>query len=291
MYNCLDHICSARGTQSGKEVSMALADILVHMDPQADSAARLAVAIGLAKQHRAKLTGLYVITHQFYQPRQDADNASAGAARALFEERVARAGIEGQWQCIDWSVIGVGMTEIIIHHAHYCDLLIIGQTEESAVGGGVPADLPERLILGAGRPVLVVPYAGEFPSVGERVLVAWKAGRESTRAVNDALPILKKAKRVNILAINSSETYGDDGESLCGGICAHLARHSVTARAESMMVTGTSVGDALLNRISEEGFDLLVMGAYAHTPQGKMVLGSVASQLLAQMTVPVLMSH
>jgi nucleotide-binding universal stress UspA family protein len=270
---------------------MALADILVHMDHQASSAARLAVAVGLAKRHRARLTGLFVITHQFYQPRHGTAEAAAGAAREMFEQQVAGAGIESKWECVDWSVIGVGMPEIIIHHTHYSDLLIVGQTTEEPASGGVPADLPERLILGAGRPVLVVPYAGVFASVGERVLVAWTAGRESTRAVNDALPLLKKAQRVDILAINSSETYGDDGESLCADICEHLERHGVTARAESMMAATTPVGDALLNRVCEEGFDLLVMGAYAHTPQGKMALGSVARHLLGQMTVPVLMSH
>jgi nucleotide-binding universal stress UspA family protein len=58
-----------------------------------------------------------------------------------------------------------------------------------------------------------------------------------------------------------------------------------------MAVSGTEVGDTLLNRVCEEGFDLLVMGAYAHTPQGKIVLGSVARHLLEHMTVPVLMSH
>ncbi len=270
---------------------MALADILVHMDHQASSAARLAVAVGLAKRYQARLTGLFVITHQYYQPRHGTAEAAAVAAREMFEQQVAGAGIEGQWQCIDWSVIGGGMTEIINHHAHYSDLLIVGQASQEPASGGVPADLPERLVLGAGRPVLVVPYAGAFASVGERVLVAWKAGRESTRAVNDALPLLKQAQRVDILAINSSETYGDDGESLCANICEHLDRHGVTAKAENMMAVNTSLGDALLNRVCEEGFDLLVMGAYAHTPQGKMALGPVARHLLMQMTIPVLMSH
>jgi nucleotide-binding universal stress UspA family protein len=270
---------------------MALADILVHMDHQTSSAARLAVAVGLAKRHRARLTGLFVITHQYYQPRHGAVDALAIVAKELFERQVAEAGIEGQWQCVDWSVIGVGMTDIIIHHAHYSDLLIVGQSTHGPTSSGVPADLPERLVLGAGRPVLVVPYAGVFTTVGERVLVAWKAGRESTRAVNDALPLLKQAQRVDILAINSSETYGDDSESLCSNICNHLERHGVTAKAEKMMAVNTSVGDALLNRVCEDGFDLLVMGAYAHTPQGKMALGTVARHLLRQMTVPVLMSH
>jgi nucleotide-binding universal stress UspA family protein len=270
---------------------MALADILVHMDHQTSSAARLAVAVGLARKHRARLTGLFVITHQYYQPRQGSVENAAGAARELFERQVAAAGIEGQWRCVDWSVIGVGMTEIIVHHALYSDLLIVGQATQDPANGGVPTDLPERLILGSGRPVLVVPYAGTFAAVGERVLVAWKAGRESTRAVNDALPLLKLASQVDVLAINSSETYGDDGEILCADICEHLERHGVTARGSNMIAATTSVGDALLNRVSEEGFDLLVMGAYAHTPQGKMALGSVARHLLGQMTVPVLMAH
>jgi nucleotide-binding universal stress UspA family protein len=271
---------------------MALADILVHMDHQASSAARLAVAVSLAKRHRARLTGLFVITHQYYQPRLGTAEAAAGAAREMFKQQADAAGIESQWQCVDWSVIGIGMTEIIIHHAYYSDLLIVGQASHEPGSEGLPADLPERLVLGAGRPVLVVPYSGAFASVGKRVLVAWKAGRESTRAVNDALPILKQAKRVDILAINSSETYyGDDGESLCADFCEHLERHGVAARAENLMVATATVGDALLNRVCEEGFDLLVMGAYARTPQGKMVLGSVARHLLRQMTVPVLMSH
>ena len=270
---------------------MALTDIIVHLDHQASSATRLAVAVSLAKQHRARLTGLFVITHQYYQPRHGAAEMAAVAAGEMFEQQVAGAGIESKWQCVDWSVIGVGMTEIIIRHAHYCDLLIVGQASQEPAGTGIPADLPERLVQWAGRPVLVVPYAGTFASVGRHVLVAWKAGRESTRAVNDALPFLKQAQQVDVLAINSPETYGDNGKGPCADICEHLDRHGVRARAEIMTVSGTPVGDALLNRVCEEGIDLLVMGAYAHTPQGKMVLGSVARHLLRQMTVPVMMSH
>ncbi len=271
---------------------MALADILVHMDDTESCATRLDVAIDLARRFQARLTGLYVITHLYYQPRHSQAEAVEDKVRRMFEQRGATAGVESKWLCVDWSVIGVGMTEIINHHAHYTDLLVVGQSTSDAKNSKeTPADLPERLVLGAGRPVLVIPYAGKFTAVGERVMVAWKAGRESTRAVNDALPLLKKAQRVDVLAINSSETYEDDGESLCANICDHLARHGVKATPERMMATVSSVGDALLNRVCEEGIDLLVMGAYAHTPQGKLVLGSVAGHLLKQMTVPVLMSH
>ena len=271
---------------------MSLADILVHIDSTPNCPARLEVAIRLARRHRATLTGLYVIAHQYYQPRQQgATEEAADAARKLFRAGTAEAGVEAHWHCVDWSVIGVSVAEIINHHAHYTDLVVVGQTLPGAAGKGLPADLPERLILGAGRPVLVVPYAGTFPTLGERVLLAWKAGRESTRAVNDALPLLKAARQVNLLAVNSSANYGDDSESLCANICQHLVRHGVTANADQVLAATASVGDTLLNRVYEEGFDLLVMGAYAHTPQGTLVLGAVTKHLLKDMTVPVLMSH
>ena len=270
---------------------MALADILLHIDASPASCNRLDLAINLAKEHRSRLTGLFVITRQYYQPQSGEAEAAAEKVRQTFFDRTSGSGIETAWLCSDWSVVGVGMAEIISHHAHYTDLLIIGQGSVETLKEGMPADLPERLILAAGRPVMIVPHSGSFGSAGKSVLVAWKAGRESTRAVNDAMPFLKSAKRVDVLAINSSENYGDDSQSLCAGICEHLSRHGVTASPGKMMIMGSSVGDALLNRACEEGHDLLVMGAYAHTPQGKMTLGTVARQLLKQMTVPVIMSH
>jgi len=270
---------------------MALADILVHLDTSPGSIPRLSLAISLAREHRARLTGLFVITHQYYQGQGSAVEASAERIRQIFTELTSQSGVDTEWLCSDWSVVGVGMAEILSHHAHYTDLLIVGQSSAETEKAGIPNGLPERLVLAAGRPVMIVPHAGVFASAGKKVLVAWKAGRESTRAVNDAMPLLKMAKRVDVLAIDSSESYGDDGQILCAGICEHLCRHGVTASPEKMIISGSSVGDALLNRACDEGYDLLVMGAYAHSPQGKMTLGTVARQLLKQMTVPVIMSH
>ena len=269
---------------------MAIRDILVHLDGTANSRARLDLAIGLARRHGARLTGIYVITHQYYQPEEARANREAAELGADFESRAGQAGIESTWLAVDWAVIGVTVTEVLSHYTHYADLVVVGQSCSESEKAGIPADLPERLVMGAGRPVLVVPFAGAFHTVGERVLVAWKPGRESTRAVNDALPILKKARQVKLLGVNASGSYGDD-ESLYVNIRDHLERHGVSAGIERVTADDISVGDMLLNRACEEGADLLVMGAFAHTPQGTLVLGAVARHLLKHMTVPVLLSH
>jgi nucleotide-binding universal stress UspA family protein len=266
---------------------MALKDMLVLLDNSHHCAPRLELAIGLARRHGARLRGLYVISHGFYEPEPGDGEGRAARAEVEFREQTGRAGVAAAWVGVDCRVVGATVAEVAILHAHYADLVIVGQTDHGAPERGIPADTPERVVLGSGRPVLVVPYAGSHGDVGTRVMVAWKAGRESTRAVGDALPLLAKAREVSVVEVNPASGAEEAGERLC----EHLAAHGVAARAERVAAEGVGVGDALLNRISVAGSDLLVMGAFAQPRFGSPAPGEVARHILRHMTVPVLMSH
>ena len=50
-------------------------------------------------------------------------------------------------------------------------------------------------------------------------------------------------------------------------------------------------GQALLNKAHELGADMLVMGAYAHSPLREALLGGVTRHMLAHADLPVLMRH
>jgi nucleotide-binding universal stress UspA family protein len=159
------------GPFSLQEVLMAFAEILVHMDQTICCGARLGVAIDLAKRFNARLTGLYVITHQFYQPRYGRAEAAAQAVRRMFDGQCASAGIDSLWQCIDWSVIGVGMTEIINNHAHYTDLLIVGQSYPGTTGrrpAGADRSLCRELSLGRGAGAGRLEGGTRIDACGER---------------------------------------------------------------------------------------------------------------------------
>ena len=270
---------------------MAFRDIMIHIDNTPYCAARLALAIGIAQQHHAHLTGLYVITHPHYNPEHERTGFMAADAEASFKRETAQAGIAAEWLCVDWSVTGVSMTEIVNLHAYHKDLVIVGQTDPGSRDGDVPPDLPERVVAGSGRPVLVVPYVGTFATVGKRVMVAWREGRESVRALSDAMPFLLEAQQVNVLAVNPPSAEKGPGRNCCDDIFTHLARHGVDARVEQFVASDVNVGDVLLNRAWEEGCELLVMGVYTHTTRGTLALGPVAKHVLRHMTVPVLMSH
>ena len=282
---------------------MAIKDILVHIDDRPAAAARLDTAVRLAAAHDAHLIGLYAIaepdipeyaraffTDEMVELQRATLVAAADRARVRFEDLIAHAGVRGEWRQV--AGLPANLTNVIALHARYADVVIVGQADPEEDEPKVTRERQDELILATGRPVLVIPYIGAYPMIGERVLVAWDASRLATRAVNDALPFLKQAKKVLVLAVNPHRG-GEQGhgEIPSADICLHLARHGVNPKAEHILAEDIAVGDMLLSRAGDEGIDLMVCGAYGHRRFRELVLGSVTRHLLRHMTMPVLMSH
>jgi nucleotide-binding universal stress UspA family protein len=285
---------------------MRLKDILVHLDASERCAARVAVAAGLAVRHEAHLTGLYVIDvpppDMFYgfpsafldlQRAEDIvgrmhDSATAEASRveAAFRERLHRDGVEGEWRVAE-GVAG----ETVALHGRYADLIVLGQTDPRAPARRNVVDLPAATLMACGRPLLMVPFAGTFPVVGHDVLVGWNATAEAARALSDALPILRRARKVTVLSINPRHGIRGDGDVPAADIALHLARHGIHAEAAHTVATDIPEGDALLSYAADIGADLLVMGMYGHSRMREMVFGGVTRSLLTEMTIPVFMAH
>jgi nucleotide-binding universal stress UspA family protein len=262
---------------------MGFKDILLPIDATAQCARRVELAISLARQQGAHLTGLFALTQPQYRLQYEARKEQALAAEEAFRKAAARAGIAVDWIVADWGLPEVGLAEIINHYAHTKDLVILSQ-------GGPPADLPERVIFGSGRPVLMVPYAGKFTTVGSCAIVAWRGGRASARAVNDSLPLLTQAQKIYALSIKTS---GDRvfTESSGSDVCSHLRRHGLPCVGEEISASAIPVANILMNFAWDHGCDLLVVGVYAQTTGKKRGLGPVGRQLLKDMTLPVLMSY
>lgn len=265
---------------------MPLRDIIVHLDRGPGCTARFMAAIDLARRHRACLKGLYVISHPYYAP-QSVLECDYAEVRSFFINAASKSGVMAEWLYVDWNVVGVPLSEMIAFHAYSADLLIIGQPGDRRGNH----ELPERLILGAGRPVVIFPSAGNTYQFGAKVLVAWKGGRESARAIHDALPLLAGASRVGIVAVVSGEAEKERENASLSALQEHLARHAIEARATIIDREKRSVADILLERISAEGADMLVMGGFTHGARGVPVFGELSRELLARMTAPILFSH
>ncbi len=275
---------------------MAFKDILVHVDSGRSCERRLKIAAMLAQSQDGHVIALNVRTRpnlpqvirsqygaQIDRIRDSMNAEAARAARASFEAIQPSYGVTTEWRDIDGR-----LDDSVALHARYADVTVIGQGD-----GGEDGERPlaDALILGVGRPVIVVPGAGAFASIGERVLVAWNGSREATRAVHDALPILRKAKVAHVIAVNPEGGMAGHGDIPGADICLHLSRHGVNAVCEHIKSEDLNVGQMLLSRAADESADLIVMGAYGRSRLRELVLGGATRHLLRHMTVPVLMSH
>lgn len=269
---------------------MSLKDILIHIDQRPTCESRLVFALKLARQQKSLLTGIYVIPNtQFLTPIIDYKE-QARATEVAFRKQATEAGVECDWICVDCKTSGLDVPNAISLYAHYRDLLVISQTDPDAPDQFIPINLPERTILGSGRPVLVVPYAGHFNNEIKRVLLAWRGGPESSRALHDSMPILRSATKINVITVQD-QGFEQIKTAKETDICRHMARFELPITCEKRSGNNLFIGDMLLNRCAEYGTDLLVMGATSQSRRGYLTLGETGRHLLKYMTAPVLMSY
>ncbi|MBN3791852.1 universal stress protein [Burkholderia sp. Ac-20353] len=278
---------------------MSYKSLVVHLDTSDRAHSRLEFALRLARQFDAHLTGVFAVytpepssfyvmagSADYFREHQQWRDQRFAALERLFHAETLRAKVPSRWITADARA-----NSAVPHHARHADLVIAGQRNPDDPETFVDDQFPENLVLSAGRPVLFVPYAGEFATVGERVLVAWDGSREAVRAAHDAIPFLERAKRTTVVAVTGA---GDDADSRIPGADAALmlARHAPDVNVLDIAgAPDTPVGETLLSRAYETGADLLVMGAYGHTRWRELLMGGVTRTVLASMTLPVLMSH
>ena len=277
---------------------MSYRTILVHLNDNRRAEALLEPAIGLATRYNSHLVGLHV-SAGLPAPPVPMGYASALVGSLVAQERkrgedvaatfarmTTNAAFVPEWRLL--KVPHVDLASVVVEHGRAADLIVAGQTDPDWDLSPL-LDFPERLALESGRPVLVIPYAGRYPQVGRKVVIAWKPSREAARAVFDALPLLQGAESVHILEVKGR---GDEaGLAPDTSIAAALARHGMRPVIRTSVAPDISVGDDILSRLSDLDADLLVMGAYGHSRMREMVFGGATRTIAGHMTVPTLFSH
>ncbi len=288
---------------------MVFEDILVHLDSHPGYERRLRLAVSIARRDKARLVGLYgfemprvpfpdLVSEAYvednayrtiYVRERDAAFARAAQIEAAFRAETNRAGLTADWQVVTEKA--GDLVTSVIEQAHYADLAVLGQADPGHPLFDKLAKLPETVMMGCGRPVLIVPYAGSIDTVGKNVLVAWSGTREAARAVGDALPLLRSAETVTVVSIGPTRGAKGHDARAATGLAQHLARHDIRAEASHLVSDAIAAGDLILSQATDRGCDLIVMGGYGHSRTIELILGGVTRTVLQHMTVPVFMSH
>lgn len=165
------------------------------------------------------------------------------------------------------------------------DLVVIDAEPDALTGD---RGLIEVLLFDTGRPLMVVPRGGATFAV-RRILVAWDESAQATRALHDALPLLKQADSVEIVSITGEK---DLSESLPGAeIAPSLAHHDVPVTVVDLVAENEDVAETLRKHALLSRADMIVMGAYVHSRLRELVLGGVTQALLRSCPVPLFLSR
>lgn len=273
-------------------------DILVNLTQGSEKDVAAQFAASLASEFGAHLTGLSVsyeidvppfymgaLPTDFIDAQVLENKASAEKAVVTFETIAKAAGVPFDTTTLTAS-LGIAANQLA-DMARLYDLTVLAQPNPDLPG---PEEvLAETALMESGRSILMVPYVQTRPFTGGRAVVAWDGSRASTRALAEGLSLLHRCKEVEVFRVLGVH---DDEDEEGQAVARHLARHSLSAKVRKLTVSsGGSIASAILNEVSDQGADLLVMGGYGHSRLKEMVLGGVTREILASMTVPVLMAH
>jgi len=222
-----------------------------------------------------------------FEAQRKAFRQRAEEVREAFEEACAGHDVECGWHLFESFTPLVA--DAVIEMARPRDLVIAAQppAEEAP---DEEADFADRLVMETGRPVLFVPRSGQRETRFDHIVVGWNDTREATRALHESLPLLKRAKRVEVVWVDPPERRRGVHD-LLGDVVEALQRHEVPAEAKPLESAGRTPGQALLAHAGETGADLLVSGAWGHSRLREYVFGGATQRLLKDMTLPVFMAH
>jgi nucleotide-binding universal stress UspA family protein len=280
---------------------MAYKDVLLHLDSYpdptpleiVDEAAYVCAALGGAVTATTFQTRLPVksnfVADRLIGLSQLADEEEARSLDnvcrllARFAEQADRLGIERDTRPIE--EVYYLQPQRLARVARTHDICVIPYVGEIAT----QTALAEAVVFSSGRPALLFRGGSAPPRVFKRILVAWDGGPAATRAVADALPLLRQAQEVRILTVLGDKPTAVGGQAT--ELLRHLAVHGVKAEAEEYTSAGEGAGKIIERVADERGFDLLVMGAYGHSRLREFFLGGATQHILTAPAIPVLLSH
>ncbi len=219
-----------------------------------------------------------VLTAQREEHLHAAEAARVSKVRTVFDAWSADvpASIKVEWLDID------GIAELLVEErGRRADYIAVEQPSRHDYG--ISWHALRAALFATNRPVLLVPHhhTAEF---GHRIAIAWRNDERAAKAVLTALRTFKRPDHVFLLT-------GTRAGSAAPELPSILAEHGVAAELHVLPISSGPFGETLLRKAHELGADMLVMGAYQHSPIRELLLGGVTRYMLSHADIPVLMQH
>lgn len=255
----------------------------------------LQFGVRLAQEHDAVLT-IHVMAPNIEAPLV----SSGGSASAWLEVARNRCNMLGKRSAAEAARFAVSsdLAPVVsrcqdIFEGRTPRLIQLARVHDVTVLDAAPADpfgqaAIEDTLFDSGSPAMVVP-AGELASMST-AMIAWDGSARAARAVRDALPVLVRADRVDIVTVVGEKDLSRmaPGADLAGYLAAHGV---VSCQLDTLVAFDGDAAKRLIARVHELRPGLVVMGAFVHSRFREAVLGGVTRTFLDQPLAPLLLSH
>ncbi len=275
---------------------MTYTTILVNLEAGRSNAHLLQAASVVAERFQARVIGstactpLQLVYGDGYAYGDILEQDSQEIAKEIAEaEAEFRDAFGKESRVLDWrsAVLITPLADHLANEARRADLVLTNATPEGSFNAARQIRTGD-LVMQVGRPVLLVAPA-PAPLRMERVVVGWKDTREARRAVADALPLLKRASHVSVVAIAPEDDLSA-ARSHLEDVAGWLGRHGIAADTHASLATGDDA-TGLADMAEERSADIVVAGAYGHSRLREWALGGVTRNMLRHAARSALLSH
>jgi nucleotide-binding universal stress UspA family protein len=177
--------------------------------------------------------------------------------------------------------------EVIARSAVAHDIVVVSRSGYNRFAGTretVDA-LVAPVIRGSVRPVLVA--GPEFPEGSDirRILIAYDGSPHASRALKVASELASRpGVKCTLVTVAQSEEAGED---ILAPAEEYLLNHRITPQKRIM--SGSKPSDVICDLVSKGEVDLLIMGAYGHSPIREVLFGSTTERILTNCAANVIL--
>lgn len=248
----------------------------------AQAGAHLGAVIATQRHAVSNVMGASLVSGVVGSENRNMDAAAAAAAGEL-QTAASSAGVQCNVRTL--SATYPEVREHLTSCARLYDLVVADAAPDAS---SMQRELLVDILFHAARPVVVVPLAANAVSLNT-VVVGWDGSGPATRALHDAMPLLRGAQRVEVVNVLGDKELPAGGTA--AAVVPHLQRHGIAAEAREIQGEDADAAQVLLQHATAAGAGLVVVGAYAHSRLRQLVFGGVTSVLMKGAPMPVLLSH
>ena len=274
-------------------------NILFGVDGSSGSEVARDVAVDLARRLDARLEAVHIVDSRMLEfplvaPQAGVIGWNPGAVNGLQQALRARGETLLRETAAAAEKAGVPLVtslefghpaQVLADIQSRTELVVLGRRgEHSKTAPDITGSTMERFIRRAERPCLVTPDVFKPTS---KILVGVDGSSSAGRALREAVD-LANALKIPLVILTVAETESDLPRAQQINIEAHCIARAHDCAAAALTAVGNPAA-AVLEKASETGCDLVVLGSHGHGWIYDRLIGSVAAHVVARGETPVLL--